>query len=123
MPFCTDERQSYMRVRYCCQARAVENQVYVVMAGVVGTLPDVEDMDINYAESCILTPCDFAFARDGIASTAAPNSEMIAFADLQLENLIFGRNSGTVQNLKDRRFDLYRIEWPQSKKPIIPTST
>jgi predicted amidohydrolase/ribosomal protein S18 acetylase RimI-like enzyme len=123
VPFSTDERQSYMRVRYCCQARAVENQVYVVMAGVVGTLPDVEDMDINYAESCILTPCDFAFARDGIASTAAPNSEMIAFADLQLENLIFGRNSGTVQNLKDRRFDLYRIEWPQSKKPIIPPST
>lgn len=26
IPFCTDERQSYMRVRYCAQARAVENQ-------------------------------------------------------------------------------------------------
>jgi predicted amidohydrolase len=31
VPFCTDERQSYLRVRYCCQARAVENQVYVVV--------------------------------------------------------------------------------------------
>lgn len=115
VPFCTDERQSYMRMRYCCQARAVENQFYVVMSGVVGTLPDVEDMDINYAESCILTPCDFAFARDGVAATAAPNTEMIAFADLQVENLILSRNAGTVQNLKDRRFDLYRVGWGANK--------
>ena len=111
-------RLTGMRLRYCAQARAVENQLYVVMAGVVGTVPDIEEIDINYAESCILTPCDFAFARDGVAAAAAPNTEMIAFADLQLENLIFGRNSGTVQNLKDRRFDLYRIEWPQSKKAV-----
>lgn len=114
-PFCVDERQGYMRLRYCAHARAVENQCYVVMAGIVGTIPDVEDMDINYAESCILTPCDFAFARDGVAATAAPNTEMIAFADLQLENLIVARNAGTVQNLKDRRFDLYRVEWTKNK--------
>ncbi len=114
-PFCADERQGYMRMRYCCQARAVENQCYVVMSGVCGTLPDIEDMDINYAESCILTPCDFAFARDGIAATAAPNTEMIAFADLQLENLILARNAGTAQNLKDRRFDLYRVDWGKAK--------
>lgn len=114
-PFCTDERQGYMRMRYCCHARAVENQCYVVMAGVVGTLPDVEDMDINYAESCILTPCDFAFSRDGVAATAATNTEMIAFADLQLENLILSRNAGTVQNLKDRRFDLYKLDWVGAK--------
>ena len=56
VPFCTDERQSYQRVRYCCQARAVENQCYVVMAGNVGNLPNVDNMDIQYAQSCILTP-------------------------------------------------------------------
>ncbi len=27
VPFCTDERQGYLRVRYCCQARAVENKL------------------------------------------------------------------------------------------------
>ncbi len=59
VPFCTDERQSYLRVRYCCQARAVENQFYVVMSGNVGNLPSVHNMDIQYAQSCILTPCDF----------------------------------------------------------------
>ena len=111
VPFCTDERQSFLRVRYCCQARAVENQLYVVMSGNVGNLPNVANMDIQYAQSCILTPCDFPFARDGIAADSSPNVEMVAFADLRLETLRVARNSGTVQNLKDRRHDLYSVYW------------
>ncbi len=116
VPFCTDERQSYMRVRYCCQARAVENQCYVVMSGNVGNLPGVENMDIQYAQSAVLTPCDFPFARDGIAADTTPNVEMVAFADLRLDLITQARNSGTVLNLKDRRFDLYQLEWKQGQK-------
>jgi predicted amidohydrolase len=111
VPFCTDERQSYLRVRYCAQARAVENQCYVVMAGNVGNLPAVRNMDIQYSQSCILTPCDFPFARDGIAADTTPNVEMVAFADLRPDALALARNAGTVQNLKDRRFDLYSVTW------------
>ncbi|MFM1892471.1 MAG: hypothetical protein RLZ44_1548 [Pseudomonadota bacterium] len=111
VPFCTDERQSYLRVRYCCQARAVENQFYVVMSGNVGNLPGVSNMDIQYAQSCILTPCDFPFARDGVAADTTPNVEMVAFADLRPETLQLARNSGTVQNLRDRRHDLYSVQW------------
>jgi predicted amidohydrolase/GNAT superfamily N-acetyltransferase len=115
VPFCTDERQSYLRVRYCGQARAVENQCYVVLAGNVGNLPNVDNMDIQYAQSCILTPCDFPFARDGVAADTTPNVEMVAFADLRLDNLRQARRSGTVQNLNDRRFDLYRVQWARDK--------
>lgn len=111
VPFCTDERQGYMRVRYCCQARAVENQIYVVMSGNVGNLPNVANMDIQYAQSCILTPCDFSFARDGIAADTTPNVETVAIADLRPESLHIARNSGTVQNLRDRRHDLYQMKW------------
>ncbi len=111
VPFCTDERQSYMRVRYCCQARSVENQLYVVMSGNVGNLPGVANMDIQYAQSCILTPCDFPFARDGIAADTTPNVETVAFADLRPDILRVARASGTVQNMKDRRHDLYSIMW------------
>jgi len=111
VPFCTDERRGYLRVRYCCQARAVENQCYVVTSGVVGNLPNVENMDIHYAESAILTPSDFPFARDGVAADTAPNTETIAIADLSLADLLTSRHSGAVQNVKDRRFDLYRVEW------------
>ena len=111
VPFCTDERRGYLRVRYCSHARAIENQIYVVLSGVVGNLPNVENMDIHYAESCILTPCDFAFARDGVAADTGSNTETIAFADLRLSDLRVARQSGTTRNFYDRRFDLYRVVW------------
>jgi predicted amidohydrolase len=111
VPFLTDERQSYCRVRYCAQARAVENQIYVAMSGSCGNLPNVQNMDIHYAQSCILTPCDFPFARDGIAADTTPNVEMVAFADLSLRALRAARHSGTVRNLRDRRHDLYNVAW------------
>ena len=111
VPFCTDERQSFLRVRYCAQARAVEDQCYIVMSGNCGNLPNVENLDIQYAQSCILTPCDFGFARDGIAADTTPNTEMVAIADLRLETLTQARNQGTVKNLNDRRFDLYSVRW------------
>jgi predicted amidohydrolase/ribosomal protein S18 acetylase RimI-like enzyme len=115
VPFCTDERRGFLRVHYCCQARAVENQCYVVTSGVVGNLPNVENMDVHYAESAILTPSDFPFSRDGVAAHAPANTETIAIADLSLDALLTGRQSGVVQNLRDRRFDLYRVEWTQKQ--------
>ncbi len=110
-PYATDDRTGHLRVRYCAHARAIENQVYVVTAGNCGNLPDVENMDINYAQSAIITPCDFPFARDGVAAEASENVETIAVADLRLDALAEARRSGTVRNLRDRRFDLYRIVW------------
>jgi predicted amidohydrolase len=111
VPFCTDNRQGYMRVRYCCHARAIENQCYVAMAGNVGNLPNVENMDVQYAQSCILTPCDFPFARDGTAAEATENVETVSVADLDLSDLAWARSQGTVRNIRDRRFDLYRTVW------------
>jgi len=113
VPFCTDSRQGYMRVRYCSQARAIENQCFVVMSGNVGNLPNVANMDIQYAQSCILTPCDFPFARDGIAAEATENVETLTISDVNLADLAWARAEGTVRNLADRRFDLYRIEWEE----------
>jgi predicted amidohydrolase len=120
VPFCTDERQSYLRVRYCCQARAVENQIYVVMSGNVGNLPNVSNMDIQYAQSCILTPCDFPFARDGVAADTTPNVETVAIADIRPETLVTARNNGTVRNLRDRRHDLYHVKWNDRTKAGQP---
>lgn len=115
VPFSTDERQGYMRVRYCSHARAIENQCFVVLSGNVGNLPGVPNVDIHYGQSCILTPCDHYFSRDGVAADTTPNTEMVAFADLRYANLNTARNSGTVQNLKDRRFDLYSVNWIEGK--------
>lgn len=115
VPFCTDQRQSYLRVRYCAHARAIENQCYVVMAGNVGNLPRVENMDIQYGQSCILTPCDFAFARDGIAADSSPNVETVIFADLNLSSLYESRMTGSVVNLSDRRHDLFSVVWHKKR--------
>jgi predicted amidohydrolase/predicted N-acetyltransferase YhbS len=124
VPFCTDNRQGYMRVRYCAQARAIENQCFVVLSGNVGNLPGVDNMDIQYAQSCILTPCDFPFARDGVAAEASENIETLTIADVNLADLTWARAEGTVRNLADRRFDLYRIDWKRGERgDATPTET
>ena len=121
IPFCTDTKQGYMRVRYCAQARAIENQCYVVLSGNVGNLPGVDNMDVQYAQSCILTPCDFPFARDGIAAEASENIETLTISDVNLSDLTWARAEGTVRNLADRRFDLYSIQWKRGAETPTPT--
>lgn len=111
VPFCTEDRQGYLRVRYCSQARAVENQIYTVIAGTVGNLPETENMDIQYAQSAIFAPSDFEFARDGIVGECEPNVEMVIIGDVDLEILRRQRQSGTVRQLKDRRHDVYEIHY------------
>jgi hypothetical protein len=81
------------------------------LSGSCGNLPNVHNNDIHYSQSCILTPCDFSFARDGIAADTTPNVEMVAFADLSLNALRESRQTGTVRNLMDRRHDLYGVHW------------
>jgi predicted amidohydrolase len=117
VPYCTDVRQGHLRVRYSCLARAIEHQVYVVTSGNVGNLPGVNNFDIQYAQSCIITPCDFPFAPEGIAADTTPNAEQVAFADLRLDDLVEARASGSVQNLRDRRHDLYTTTWKRGGKP------
>lgn len=115
-PFCTEDRQGYLRVRYCSQARAVENQIYTVISGTVGNLPQTENMDIQYAQSAIFAPSDFEFARDGIVGETSPNLEMVLIGDVDLEILRRERQSGTVRQLKDRRHDIYKLNYQKGDK-------
>ena len=112
-PFNTEDRQGYLSVRYCAQARAVENQIYTVIAGTVGNLPETENMDIQYAQSAIFAPSDFEFARDGIVGQCNPNIEMVVIGDVDLEILRRQRQNGTVRQLKDRRKDIYNIQYKE----------
>ncbi len=110
VPFLTDTQNGFSRVRYCAQARAIENECYVAIAGCVGNLPKVHNMDIQYAQSMVFTPCDFAFPTNGIKSEATPNTEMILIADIDIHLLTELHNKGSVKNLKDRRKDLYNLK-------------
>ncbi|MBX3721301.1 MAG: GNAT family N-acetyltransferase [Turneriella sp.] len=109
VPFCTDERNAYLRVRYCAQARCIENQLFLAMAGNVGNLPFVDNIDIQYAQSAILTPSDVMFSRDAVAGECTPNVEMVTIHDVDLETLRRARQSGSVLNWQDRRSDIYEV--------------
>ena len=110
VPFMTDTPNAYARVRVCAQARAIENECYVAIAGSVGNLPRVHNMDIQYAQSAVFTPCDFAFPNDGKRAEATPNTEMILVSDVDLSLLNELHTYGSVRNLRDRRDDLYKLE-------------
>lgn len=109
VPFCTDNRQGYLRVRYCAAARAIENQIFVALAGNVGNLPDVQNMDVNYGQAAVLTPSDFAFARDGVQAEADSNEETLLVCDVDLDDLAEARHDGAVTPRLDRRKDLFRL--------------
>jgi len=110
VPFLTDTQNGYSRVRLCAQARAIENECYVAIAGSVGNLPKVHNMDIQYAQSAVFTPCDFSFPSNGIKAEATPNTEMILVTDIDIDLLRELHTFGAVRNLKDRRKDFYRLE-------------
>lgn len=111
VPFWTDTKNGYLRVRHCAQARAIENECYVAISGSVGNLPRVDAVDIQYAQSAVFSPSDFYFPHDAILSEAVPNTEMLMFADVDLDKLKLLHSEGSVTNLRDRRHDLYQLNW------------
>ena len=117
VPSCTDDRQGFWRVRYCCHARAIENQVYVAVTGTVGNLA-VEGLGLHYGQAAIITPSDFPFARDGIAAEGVPNMEQIVIADVDLAKLVANRVNGTTIPLYDKRKDVYA-----NTVSVVPTYT
>ncbi|MBC7397857.1 MAG: carbon-nitrogen hydrolase family protein [Bdellovibrionales bacterium] len=101
VPSCTDDRQGYYRVRYCAQARAIENQMYVVQSSTVGGLSRFPAACLNYGQAAILTPSDYGFARDGILAEGVANTETMIVGDLNLKQLRESRANGTVLPLHD----------------------
>lgn len=101
VPSCTDDRQGFLRVRYCSHARCVENHLYVIHATTVGSLPMVPSVALNYGQAAILTPSDFPFARDGILAEGVVNQEMMVIGDLDMKTIQSNRTFGTVLPLND----------------------
>jgi predicted amidohydrolase/GNAT superfamily N-acetyltransferase len=116
VPFWTDTKNGYLRVRRCSQARAIENECYVAIAGSVGNLPKVDNVDIQYGQTAVFSPSDFAFSHDAIVCETTPNTEMTLIADLDFEKLKTLQNEGSVRNYLDRRRDLYKVQWQGDKK-------
>lgn len=106
-PSCTDDRHGFHRVRYTCHARAIENQIYVVTTGTVGSLPTVDFMRGNYGQAALITPNDVPFPPGGLMTVGEINNDMVITGDLDLDLLYQVREKGSVTTWRDRRTDLY----------------
>ena len=107
VPYLTDTQNAYMRVRHCAAARAIENECYVAIAGCVGNLPGVNNMDIQYGQAAVFTPSDFAFPSNAVKGEATPNTETTLIVDVDLNLLKELHHYGAVRTMTDRRKDLY----------------
>lgn len=107
-PSYTDTAHGYYRVRHCCQARAVENQMFVALSGIVGSLDDERpQIDQGYCQAGLFTPCDFPFPEHGVIRSGELNQDMIVFTEADFAKLRQNREHGAVAPFYDRRSSLY----------------
>jgi predicted amidohydrolase len=111
VPYLSDDRRGHTRVTKCARARAIENQIYVVTAGMTGSLPMITSLTAQFAQSGIFTPSDYPFPMDGVATEAAANSEMVIVADMDFALLDQARERGSVLNYHDSVNDGIEIKF------------
>ena len=101
VPSCTDALTGYWRVRLACQARALENQCYVVHATTVGLAPWSPAVDDNRGAAAIYAPPDRGFPDDGVVAIGALDAAALVIADLDLAAIDRVRADGQVLGHRD----------------------
>ncbi|QRV23465.1 carbon-nitrogen hydrolase family protein [Marinomonas foliarum] len=108
VPSCTDTQAGFHRVRIGCQARALENQCYVVQSPTIGNAPWSEAVDINTGRASVYTPVDYGFPDNGILVEGKENEAGWVYATVDLTEIARIREEGQVFNYRDwpKQFDL-----------------
>ncbi|NHN28968.1 carbon-nitrogen hydrolase family protein [Paenibacillus agricola] len=110
-PSYTDTAAGYHRVRNCCQARAIENQFFVQLSGIVGSMSEPRpQIDEGHCQAGVFSSCDFPFPSDGILGVGTVNENMIVYTTIDFAQLRQNREHGIVAPFYDRRQDLYDRE-------------
>jgi predicted amidohydrolase len=110
-PSYTDTAHGYYRVRHCCQARAVENQLFVALSGIVGALSEERpQIDQGYCQAGLFSTCDYQFAEHGVVRSGEVNQSMIVYGDADFSKLRQNREHGAVAPFYDRRPSFYDKE-------------
>ncbi|MFX0199314.1 MAG: nitrilase-related carbon-nitrogen hydrolase [Candidatus Hodarchaeota archaeon] len=110
-PSATYTERGFYRVRYCCAARAVENQVYVAECHAVGSLTVPTDKPFTaFGRSAIWCPIDDQIeVNNGIMVEAeSSEQEMVVVGEVDLDSLERSRQSSEATILKDRRPHMYK---------------
>jgi predicted amidohydrolase len=103
VPSCTDTLAGYYRVRVAAQARALENQCYVVQAPTVGEAPWSPAVDRNVGAAGVFGPPDVGFPDNGVVALGAMSEPTWLYADLDLTAVTRVRLEGQVLNNKHWR--------------------
>lgn len=101
VPSCTDTVAGFHRVKIGCQARALENQCYVVQAALVGDASWSPAVDVNIGAAGIYTPVDYGFPDNGILASGEFNKPQWVYAEIDLQNCEKVRVEGQVFNYRD----------------------
>jgi predicted amidohydrolase len=101
VPSCTDTAAGYHRVKIGCQARALENQCYVVQASLVGEAAWSEAVDVNVGAAAIYTPVDRGFPDNGILSSGTFNAVQWVIGEISPNGCETVREHGQVFNYRD----------------------
>lgn len=100
-PSCTDALAGYYRVRVAAQARALENQCYVIQAPTVGTAPWSLAVDDNVGAAAVYAPSDRGFPADGIVAIGPLSEAHLLVAELDLALVDAARADGLVLGHRD----------------------
>ncbi|GGF66572.1 carbon-nitrogen hydrolase family protein [Alteromonas lipolytica] len=114
VPSCTDTQAGFHRVRIGCQARALENQCYVVQSPTVGDADWSPAVDANTGRASVYTPVDYGFPANGILAQGESDEPGWVFATVDLSEIARIRNEGQVFNYRD---------WPKQFALQAPASS
>ncbi len=117
-PSYTFTESGFWRVRHCAQARAIENQVYVVHCPSVSKGGHL--LPPGYGRASIISPCDMRWSGNGVVIEASDHTPTVITASVNIDHLYENRKIGAAPTFKDRtrRDDLYKRYAPYSDQLV-----
>lgn len=110
-PSATDTMQGFWRVRIGAQARALENQCFVVQASTVGLADWLPALDENQGAAGVFCPPDGNTPHDGVVASGEPSQPGWTYADIDLGEVAAWRSRGSVLNF---------AQWPEQAVAVPP---
>jgi predicted amidohydrolase len=107
-PSVTETLHGYWRVRVGAQARALENQCYVVHAPVVGEARWSPAVDVSRGAAAVYGPPDQGFPADGVVAIGELDRPGWVHAEIDLDLVARVRAEGMVLNHR---------HWPEQAAP------
>ena len=111
-PSCTDKEAGYFRVRVGAQARALENQIAVLVSPTVGSAPWSPAVDENVGRAALYVPSDYGMPPSGIFAESeelSPPRSRWLITEIDLAEVRRLRSEGQVATNRD---------WPEQFQRI-----